>query len=328
MPQGSILGPLLFLIYINDLQATSDHLKTVLFADDSNLLLRGTDLTTSQNKLNEELAKVSDFFKANKLKLNATKTKLVCFRKKSSNFNADDYQIFMDGVQLKFEEQASFLGITIDSHLTWEAHGNNVANKISRNSSMINRVKKILPPASLKILYSSFILPHLQYGAAIWGGYPTKSRKRIISIQKRIIRTITKSYFIAHSEPRLKRMKLLKFNDIYELQCLTYIHDSIYNRAPKILDSIVTREQEGHNYHFRNHERNPLNLKVPASRTNISKFSCTVQGPKLWNTFPNEFKLINQKHIFKSQIRNFTLNKYHWRNDCNNPRCRDHRHHT
>ena len=177
VPQGSILGPLLFLIYINDIQATSDLLKAVLFADDSNLLLSGTDLTTSKNILNEELAKVSDYFKSNKLKLNASKTKMVCFRKKSSNFNADNYQIFMDGVQLKFEEQASFLGITIDSHLTWEAHGNNVANKIARNSSMITRVKKILPPASLKILYSSFILPHLQYGVAIWGGYPTKSKR-------------------------------------------------------------------------------------------------------------------------------------------------------
>ena len=182
VPQGSILGPLLFIIYINDLPAAS-NLKTVMFADDSNLLIKGKNLNTLSTELNTELEGVSDFFKANKLKLNASKTKIVCFRKKSQHVDYNEADIYLDGTKLTFEEDATFLGIKIDCHLSWEKQCNHVANTISRNNGAINRVKKLLPPQSLKILYCSLILPHLQYGLAAWGGCLGKSKKRIIGIQ-------------------------------------------------------------------------------------------------------------------------------------------------
>merc|ERR1739838_648622 len=107
--------------------------------------------------------------------------------------------VILDGVNLKFEDEAVFLGITIDSNLNWEKHCTNVANKISRNNGVINRVKHILPPSSLKLLYSSLIQPHIHYGLPVWGSCSGESKKRIITIQKRAIRTITKSYITAHT---------------------------------------------------------------------------------------------------------------------------------
>ena len=231
VPQGSILGPLLFIIYINDLPAASE-LKTVLFADDSNLLIKGKDLNNLCTNLNLELEGVNDFFKANKLKLNASKTKLVCFRKKSQPVDYNTLSIYLDGTRLTFEEDATFLGIKIDGHLSWEKQCNHVANIISRNNGVINRVKKLLPPQSLKILYCSLIQPHLQYGLAAWGGCQGQSKKRINIIQKRAIRTVSKSYFTSHTEPRMKDLGLLRFEDLYKLQCTTLIHDISQNRAP------------------------------------------------------------------------------------------------
>jgi len=101
---------------------------------------------------------------------------VVCFRKKSQEVDYDDIQIFLDGDKIEFEEEAVFLGITIDSHLSWESHCRHVANKISRNCGAINRVKKLLQPSSLKILIwsgnLSIILSLLNWCSSL---FPTRS---------------------------------------------------------------------------------------------------------------------------------------------------------
>ena len=168
VPQGSILGPLLFLIYINDLPSAV-NLKCVIFADDTNLLIQGPNLDALSAALNKELEGISDYFKANQLKLNPKKTKTVIFRRKSLPTNHKEPDILLDGERLSINDEAQFLGITIDSTLNWDKHCLVVANKISRNNSVINRVKNLLPPPTLKVLYHSFIQPHVLYGISAWG---------------------------------------------------------------------------------------------------------------------------------------------------------------
>ena len=234
----------------------------------------------------------------------------------------------MDGIKLKFEDTASFLGLTIDCHLTWEEHCNKVANKISRNSSMINRVKHLLPSTSLKILYCSFIQPHLQYGAAVWGGYNGQNRRRIVAIQKRIIRTITKSYFTAHTVPRLKKIGLLHFDDIYNLQCSTLIHDILNENSPKSIKGHVTLATQITNHQTRNVQQNPLDLRTPVLRSRIGNNSFSVKGPKMWNEIPHEIRSLERKDSFKRQMKTHLLSKYHLKTECRNPRCNDKSYHV
>ena len=120
-------------------------------------------------------------------------------------------------VETDFAENVTFLGISLDEHLTWEDHCNKVANKISRNTGVLNRSKKVLPLSSLLTVYNSLIFSHLSYGLEIWGASSSKSFKRIIGTQKKAIRAITKSHFLAHTEPRMKNLGILKKTDQHNL---------------------------------------------------------------------------------------------------------------
>ena len=219
------------------------------------------------------------------------------------------------------------MGITSDSHLLWDKHCNKVANTISRNNGVINRVKKRLPPTSLKILYSSLVLPHLQYGLAAWGGCSSQSKKRIVSIQKRAIRTVSKSYMTSHTEPRMKQMGILKLDELYSQQCSTLVHDIIKKRAPSALSKLAILESESNVRNLRSHSADPLLVRVPPEKCKTTTNSFCCKGAQLWNSIPQELRRINEKHIFKHRIKQHLLDSYSETTSCNNPRCTDRRHH-
>ena len=148
------------------------------------------------------------------------------------------------------------LGTTIDGTLSWELHCTKIANRISRSNGLINRVKHMLPPSSLRLLYHSFIQPHIQYTLPAWGGCNAQNKKRIISIQKRAIRTITKSYHTAHTEPRMKQLGLLKFDDLYYMQSALLAHDCFYGNAPINIRNCLSYSSSN-NHNLRSQTTNP-----------------------------------------------------------------------
>ena len=189
IPQGTILGPLLFIIDINDLPKNIECF-TSLFADDTACADSHQHLDTLGNNINQHLIKLEKWFKANKLTVNGSKTKALFFSKKQIK-DEDKPKIYIDNTEIEYINHIKFLGIRLDDQLTFKHQLSHIKGKIATGNHILAMNKKIIP-MSLKILiYNALIKSHIVYGAAIWGQkIITSQLKPLVTIQKKAIRNI------------------------------------------------------------------------------------------------------------------------------------------
>ena len=172
---------------------------------------------TVSDNINEELAKIDEWLKLNKLSLKVKKSKFMLFYVHGRNLQLPNLHI--NNIKLECLNSFNFSGITIDKHLTWKEHINLIANKISITVGVINRLKNYIPENALLTIYNTLIIPHLNYGILTWGF----NSDRILKIQKKAVRSITLSKYNAHTEPIFKTLKLLKINDILNTKHLNSV---------------------------------------------------------------------------------------------------------
>ena len=165
VPQGSILGPLLFILYVNDITNTSNVLEFVLFADDTTITYSHSDVISKFDMINKELQEVTNWFKANKLSVNASKTNhmLLGTNHKLSRLD-ESASIILDNTNLERVNNTKFLGVTIDENLNWTSHTETISKNISRGVGIINKLKHFVPEGVLYSLYCTLILPYINYG--------------------------------------------------------------------------------------------------------------------------------------------------------------------
>ena len=216
VPQGSILGPLLFVIYMNDICNSSKLLSFILFADDTTVFYSDHSIDNMVNVLNNELSEICNWFKCNKLSLNTDKTNLMFLGTRHQTKNINSTHILLDGCELTRVQEASFLGVTLDQNLTWKQHINKISKKCSRNIGVLNKMKHFLPEKSLQLLYHSLISSHINYGILLWGKANKGYMNKILKIQKKAIRIITNSPYLCHTEPLFEKLNLLNVFDIYK----------------------------------------------------------------------------------------------------------------
>ena len=207
VPQGSILGPLLFLIYINDAVNASEKLKFTLFADDTCLFLSHKDVNVIQSTLDTELPKVNDWLVANKLSLNTKKTKAMVFRHKNKS-PKPLVKIMLNGIHIEEVSSMKYLGIILDHKLTFKEHTDHIKNKIIKANRLLARICHFVKEKELKSFYYAHIHSHIVYGSIIWGGAAPSYLNNIQRLQEKSFRlmTFSKSAII---DPMLKQIDIL-----------------------------------------------------------------------------------------------------------------------
>ena len=185
VPQGSLLGPLLFIIYLNDIYRTCDIFSFILYADDTNILCSNKDLPTLFCNANFYLSSLSEWFKANRLSLNLKKCKYILFCNKNKKCVGNNLQLMISGKVMQRVECIKFLGVYLDCQLNWKQHLDEVCNKVSKIIGIMVRLRYVFPPEILLILYNSLILPYLSYCNVVWGNTYASNLTKLQLLQKK-----------------------------------------------------------------------------------------------------------------------------------------------
>ena len=295
VPQGSVLGPLLFLIYINDLHKATKISKIHHFADDTNLLVVGKTLKKIQKDLNIDLKLLCKWLKANKISLNASKTELIIFRdpKKKSTY---ELKIKIDGKKLFPSRFVKYLGIFIDDHLNWHANESAISTKLSRATGMLYKIRHFVKQETLRMIYYGIFSSILMYGSHIWG-----QNKNIVDklqiLQNKALRAITFESSRASAPPLFKRCQILMLVDNIKLQNFMFIHDSLNNNLPSSLSNKVTLVSTVHYTRNEDYEQ----LDIPTTRTiTYGSNNITSRSVHSWNDISRLMPNIKFRHESKA----------------------------
>ena len=298
VPQGSVLGPILFLIYINDLPQVFSHLNSVLFADDSTLYITGQNPATMIDNANSDLVMLHKWCVSNRLTINFNKTYFMLFTNRTTGPLPP---LKFDQHIIKKTNQHKMLGITFDENMTFKTHISSLSNKISRNMSLIYQTKDLMPINVLQVMYNAHVLPHLQYCTPIWcNTYPTHLLS-LFRLQKKIIRIITHSDYYEHTQPLFKEMNILKLFDINKLQISIDMYKSINVRN---MPASVLLPQ--YDYPTRARE----NLRIPQHKLSIFQHSLAYSGPKTWNSVPIYIQQLRTLYLFKKHYKKHIIAQY------------------
>jgi Reverse transcriptase (RNA-dependent DNA polymerase)/Endonuclease-reverse transcriptase len=303
VPQGSILGPLLFLLYINDIEKASTLLHFILFADDTNLLLAHKNLDVLIALINAELSKVACWFECNRLSINVLKSNFIFFGSKS---RPPSITLRIADKVLAEVDSVKFLGVLIDSKLCWKNHIHHVCTKMSRSIGVINNVKRLLPQNVLKLLYYTLVYPHLTYCITIWGQASSTSLSRVLMLQKRMVRIIDNAYYLDHSALIFTRLQILRIGDIYKLYAYLVMFKHLNNMIPRHCINYLSLVDISTNRYC---TRIMPMYVVPHFRTNIYERGLAVSGPRLWNGLPEHLQHIKSVSHFKIQIKQHLSNQ-------------------
>ena len=303
VPQGSILGPILFLLYINDIINVSPVLLPILFADDTNIFVNGKCLTQMVSVLNNELVKLVTWLNVNKLSLNVSKTHYIIFSSKRKKVNTDVLTpIVINNLPINRVHSTSFLGVMVDEKLNWQDHIKHIKNKMSKGIGVLCKARKLLKESTLVTLYNTLIYPYLTYCIEVWGGCRSSDINSVFLLQKRAVRIIASAPFRANSCNLFKKYKILPIAQVYVYCILVFMFKFNSSMLPKIFDTMFKYINNSYC------TRQTGKLYVPIGKCSSMYNMIRFKGVKLWNSYYDIIDTACNIHTYKKKLKLHLMN--------------------
>ena len=294
VPQGSILGPLFFLLYINDIANCSSLLNFYLFADDTTIFFSHRDIGVLERTINEELKHVSDWLIANKLSLNVGKSNALLFRQRNDK-SIPSLNVMINGLPIDEKEYAKYLGILIDNRLAFTKHIEHIRTRLNRGNAILSMVRHYVPKITLLNTYHAHIQPHIDYGINIWGHTYKTHLSPLHRQQRKALRLMNFKRKHDDTTELFKNDKILPLDKSLQLHSAKLFWKASHNLLPSPLKPLYNKRTQNSSFH------------LPCRRTELTKKCSSYAGVQVWNRIPEDIRLSKSLGILKSSYKAYLL---------------------
>ena len=291
VPQGSILGPLLFIIFINDLPPSINRGVLTLYADDTSQLFAFKNSIDAELHINSGIAEFKNWCDNNGLILNISKTHLMHFHSHYHAINSS-LNVTLNNTSIKASNNTKFLGLSLSANLTWDEHIIQTANKLSKSSYLILKCRNFLKTATLKLIYYGYFQSICAYGIIFWGS--SANLQTLFKIQKKAIRFMTSSSYCSPCRPLFKTLEILTLPCLFIFECIKFVLNN---------EHLFVKQRDVRNCET----RDKYNLNIPKHRLTLFSNSVYCSCVRFYNKLPEDIK--NQpKNKIKLSVEKLLIN--------------------
>ena len=307
VPQGSVLGPLLFIIFINDIQFCIPEENSRLFADDTGIFVSGREITATVKTAQTLLYKLHEWFQCNKLTISVPKCAWMVFHGRNKKLPENIPDLYIDGMAITRVNSYKYIGLILDSHLSWVPHVNSICEKLNKYFGIFCYIRNKIPRCLLRQVYFSTVFPHVNYGLELFGTCAKKTLHKLQVKQNQLLKVLSHTDRLYPTDDLHSNFNIMKISDLYQVKVLSFVQSCLNKTTIPLFHEYYTLHHATHEYDT----RHDLIITQPRTRTAIGHSATKVHGASLWNN--NEIAKQNislSKATFKKKLTVSFINRY------------------